>query len=256
MNSGSSPRALLIAALLVIAEPRHAFSWQPAVFQASAFRNCQEIVWQARSDRSVKGRLLGFSGCSKESGWHGNGTPNDPFRLALDGKRETVDVDGLMVSTGSDYTVQAWFRVRSNKPGLVMLVDSRLDRFYVPLRMRISDGKLQCSIEMPFPDRIYLTSASVPIAMNRWQNAACRYDAKSRTLSLFLNGRITGSTRVPPGTIRSNHIRIGGDPSVDGEYFAGDIAEVVFSTKSEEASAILARCREASQRFAGAECSR
>jgi hypothetical protein len=99
-----------------------------------------------------------------------------------------------------------------------------------------------------------MTPPSVPIATDRWQNAACRYHAESRELSLFLNGRLTGSTRVPPGTIRSNRIRIGGDPSVDGEYFAGDIAEVVFSAKSDEASVILGRCKEESGRFAGAEC--
>ena len=200
------------------------------------------------------GKLLGLHGCSLDSGWLGDGNPNDPYRLALDGSRNAVDVEGIDASTGADYTVQVWFRVRTNGKGLVMLVDSRTDRYYAPLRMMMLSGKLQCSIEMPFPDRVYETSPAVPIAADRWQNAACRYRAESRDLSFFVNGRMIGSTRVPRGTIRSNRIRIGGDPSVDGEYFAGDIAEVVFSAKGDEASVILGRCKEGSARFAGAEC--
>jgi hypothetical protein len=255
---GSLANSFLIAALLVVGEPKAALAWQAAVFQAADVRDCQQVAWKARGKASgggaVMGKLLGLKGCSSESGWLGDGTLSDPYRLALDGIHNAVDVDGIEASTGADYTVQVWFRVRTNGRGLVMLVDSRTDRAYVPLRMMVSSGKLQCSIEMPFPDRFYMTSPSVPIATDRWQNAACRYRAESRELSLFLNGRMTGSTRVPPGTIRSNRIRIGGDPSVDGEYFAGDIAEVVFSAKSDEASVILGRCKEESGRFAGAKC--
>jgi hypothetical protein len=250
----SLANSFLISALLVVAEPKAALAWQSGVFQAAVVGDCQQVSWKASGGGAVMGKLLEFKSCSNESGWHGNGTPNDPFRLAMDGSHNTVDVDGIEVSTGADYTVQVWFRVRTNKRGLVMLVDSRTDRYYVPLRMMISSGKLQCAIEMPFPDRLYMTPPSVAIATDRWQNAACRYRAESRELSSFLNGRVTGSTRVPPGTIRSNRIRIGGDPSVDGEYFAGDIAEVVFSAKSDEASVILGRCKEERGRFAGAEC--
>src|SRR5262250_3233231 len=52
-------------------------------------------------------------------------------------------------------------------PSLTMLVDSRTERFYVPLRMRIAYGKLQCSIEMPFPDRIYVAGSSDPVPLSR-----------------------------------------------------------------------------------------
>ncbi len=251
---GSLANSFLVTVLLVVGEPKAALAWQSVVLEAADVRDCQQVSWKARGSGAVVGKLLGLKGCSNESGWLGDGTLSDPYRLALDGNHNAVDVAGIEAGTGSDYTVQVWFRVRTNKRGLVMLVDSRTDRAYVPLRMMISSGKLQCSIEMPFPDRFYMTPPSVPIATDRWQNAACRYHAESRELSLFLNGRLTGSTRVPPGTIRSNRIRIGGDPSVDGEYFAGDIAEVVFSAKSDEASVILGRCKEEIGRFAGAEC--
>jgi hypothetical protein len=249
----SLANSFLITALLFVGAPEAALAWQSVVFQAADVRDCQQVSWKARGGAAV-GKLLGLKGCSIESGWLGDGTLSDPYRLALDGSHNAVDVAGIEASTGADYTVQVWFRVRTNKKGLVMLVDSRTDRAYVPLRMMISSGKLQCSIEMPFPDRFYMTPPSVPIPTDRWQNAACRYHAGSRELSLFLNGRMIGSTRVPPGTIRSNRIRIGGDPSVDGEYFSGDIAEVVFSAKSDEASVILGRCKEESGRFAGTEC--
>ena len=245
-----------MAALAGLADPGTVLAWQSAVFQVSDARDCGEKSWKPQAGGSVQGTLLGFNGCADVSGWHGNGTPSDPYRLALDGENESVDIDGLEAATGADYTVQVWFRLRTNKKGLVMLVDSRTDRAYAPLRMRIANGNLQCSIEMPFPDRIYVTSPSVPIATSRWHNAACRYRAQARELSLFLDGGASGSTRVPPGTIRSNRIRIGGDPSVPGENFPGDIAEVVFSTKSDEAGVIQARCKQESERFAGAECRR
>ncbi len=249
--------SVIVTALLMFA-PSNAAAWQSVVFQAANLPHCQQGPWKAvgkdKSVGSITGRLLGFRGCADAFGFHGNGTPNDPYRLALDGQSESVEIDGLEATTRADYTVQVWFRVRSDEKRLTMLVDSRTDRFYVPLRMRISEGKLQCSIEMPFPDRIYVASSSDPIVLSNWYHAACRFRAQSRELSLFLNGSIRGSTRVPPGSIRSNRIRIGGDPSVDGENFPGDIAEVVFSEKSEDANIIQARCKEESQQFAGAEC--
>ena len=236
----------------------NAAGWQSVVFEAANLPHCQQGPWKAvgkeKNSGSITGRPLGFRGCSDTFGFQGKGTSNDPYRLALDGESESVEIDGLEATTRADYTVQVWFRVRSNQKHLTMLVDSRTNPFYVPLRMRMSEGKLQCSIEMPFPDRIYVASSSEPIVPSNWYHAACRFHAQSRKLSLFLNGSIRRSTRIPPGTIRSNRVRIGGDPSVDGENFPGDIAEVVFSEKSEDASVIQARCEEESQRFLGAEC--
>ena len=250
-----SANNVVLAALLMFAAS-NAAGWQSVVFQAENLPHCQQGPWKAVGNNavSITGTLLAFKGCADPFGLHGNGTPNDPYRLALDGESESVEIEGLEATTRADYTVELWFRPRINKKGLKMLVDSRTDRFYVPLRMMISDGKLQCSIEMPFPDRIYVASSSRPIALSKWNHAACRFRAQSRELSSFLNGSKSVSTRVPPGSIRSNRIRIGGDPSVDGENFPGDIAEVVFSAKSEDAGVIQAHCREESRRFAGAEC--
>jgi Concanavalin A-like lectin/glucanases superfamily len=237
---------------------RDAVASEPVVFQAADLSRCLEEPWKAvgkdKNGSSVTGRFLGFKGCGDAFGFHGNGTPVDPYRLALDGVNESVELDGLEATTRTDYTVHIWFRVRANRGGLMMLVDSRAAGFYDPLRMRIWDGKLQCSIEMPFPDRIYVAPASEPISTSKWYYAACRFHTESRELSVFLNGSLRGSTRIPPGTIRSKRIRIGGDPTVPGENFEGDIGEVVFSGKSEDADAIQARCKAESQRFAGAVC--
>jgi hypothetical protein len=167
----------------------------------------------------------------------------------LDGREESIDVKGLEATTQADYTVAVWFRVSSGKDGLEMLVDSRKDPYYAPIRMMIADGRPECVIEMPFPDRVYRASSSKPISPSTWRQAVCRFRAQSRELSLFLDGTIEASTRIPPGTIRSNRIRI-------GENFAGAIAEVAFSARSEEASAIQTRCKEESRRFAGSQCRR
>jgi hypothetical protein len=250
-------RSVLLTTLFVLVASNTA-AGQSVVLRATDLPHCQQGPWKATGKQKggglVTGRLLGFKGCADAFGFHGNGTPSDPYRLALDGRSESVEIDGLEATTRADYTVQVWFRLRGDEQHLTMLVDSRTDRFYVPMRMGISGGKLQCSVEMPFPDRIYLASSSDLIVPSRWYHAACRFSAHSRELSVFVNGRIGGSTRIPPGSMRSNRIRIGGDPSVDGENFSGDIAEVVFSARSEDANVIQARCEEGSKRFAGAGC--
>lgn len=165
----------------------------------------------------------------------------------LDGREESIDVKGLEATTQTDYTVAVWFRLRSAKAGLAMLVDSRKDRYYAPLRVLLADGKPECLIEMPFPDRVYRARSPAGTETSTWRQVVCRFRAQSRELSLFLDGKIEASTRIPPGTIRSNRIRI-------GENFAGEIAEVVFSAKSEAVSEIEMRCTEESRRFAGAHC--
>lgn len=254
---GSITGRFLFAAVLAIVTPG-AWAGQSAFFQAINFPGCRTGPWKAfgkeNTGASVVGIPLGFTDCRDGSGLLGIGTPDDPYRLALDGKHESVDVSGIDATTRAGYTVQVWFRVRSAKMDRMMLVDSRADRFYVPLRMMVANGTLQCSIEMPFPDRIYQATSSAPLAVSRWYQAACRFRAQSHELSVFLNGRMHGSTRVPPGSIRSTHIRIGGNPTADGENFAGDIGEVIFSAASDEPEAIQTRCKEESRRFAGAEC--
>jgi hypothetical protein len=237
--------ALLLPALLLTVVPC-ARAGQSAVFQAINFPACQQGLWKAIADGSVSGTPLGF-GCADSSGFHGKGTPNDPYRVVLDGRGESIDVKGLEATTQTDYTVAVWFRVRSAKNGFVMLVDSRKDPYYAPLRMMIADGKPECVIEMPFPDRVYRARSPAGIETSTWRQAVCRFRAQSRELSLFLDGAMEASTRIPPGTIRSKSIRI-------GENFAGDITDVVFSPRSEEASAIETRCKEESRRFAGARC--
>ncbi|HEY7389919.1 MAG TPA: LamG-like jellyroll fold domain-containing protein [Bryobacteraceae bacterium] len=234
-----------VAVLLLIAEPC-AQAWQSAVFQAINFPGCRQGLWNAIAGGSVTGTPLGF-GCTDSSGFHGKGIPSDPYRVMLDGGEESIEFAGLETTTRSDYTVEVWFRIRSAKDGLVTLMDSRKDRYYAPLRMLIADGKPECVIEMPFPDRVYRAQSSTGIEPSKWRQAVCRFRAESRELSLFLDGAIEASTRIPPGTIRSNRIRI-------GENFSGDIAEIVFSAQSEEASAIETRCREESRRLAGARC--
>ena len=251
--------ALLPTAMFAFATPS-AWAWQSAVFRAVDFPDCEQGQWKAigkgTSGGPVTGKPVGFTGCANGSVRRGSGTPNDPYRLSLDGERESVDVDGLDASTRADYTVGVWFQVKDNKKGLTMLVDSRTDRYYVPLRLMISNGKVRCSIEMPFPDRIYLASSTEAITTSRWYHAACRFRAQARELSLFLNGRKNGSTRIPPGSIRSNRIRIGGDPSVEGENFAGDIGEVFFSMSADDPETILARCKKESKLYPGAECAK
>jgi hypothetical protein len=234
--------------LLVFAAfaPPAAQAGQPVVFQAIDFPGCPPGPWKPESGGSAIANPLGFTDCARSSGFRGTGTPRDPYRVALDDERESIEIRGLNLTTRSGYTVQIWFRP-NQKRGRMMLVDSWKAAFDTPLRLTITDGKPACSIEMPFPDRIYLASSSTPISLAQWHHAACRFRAESRELALFLNGHIDGTTRVPPGSISSNRVRI-------GDHFAGDIAEVVFSGKAEDEEVIRTRCQQESRRFAGAAC--
>src|SRR5579863_3703222 len=122
------PNSVILTALLISAAS-NAAAWQSVVFQAANLPHCQQGPWNAvgkeKNSGSITGTLLGFRGCADTFGFHGNGTPNDPYRLALDGASESVEIEGLEATTRSDYTVRVWFRARSNKRGLTMLVDSR-----------------------------------------------------------------------------------------------------------------------------------
>jgi hypothetical protein len=120
-------RRILLAALLIYAASKAA-AWQ-LVFQAADLPHCQQGPWKPAGEQQsggpVTARLLGFTGCADAFGFHGNGGPNDPYRLALDGKSESVEIDGLKATTRADYTVQVWFRARGDEQHLSMLVDSR-----------------------------------------------------------------------------------------------------------------------------------
>jgi len=224
------------------------------VFEAVNFPGCPPGHWNAESGGAVAATLFGFTDCSGSSGFRGRGTPGEPYRVALDG-RESMEIGGLDLSTRPGYTVAVWFRVNKRSEKRAILVDSWKAAFYTPLRLMIADGKPACSIEAPFPDRIYVASASAPIGFAQWHQAACRFRAASRELALFVDGHLDASSRIPPGSIHSDRVRIGAGPA-GGEGFAGDIAEVIFSNQPEQEEAIQTRCQQGSARFAGARCGR
>lgn len=51
---------------------------------------CDEMVWTDLSGNGNDGELNGFA-CNSTSGWVGNGTSSDPYRLAFNGSAGQVD---------------------------------------------------------------------------------------------------------------------------------------------------------------------
>jgi hypothetical protein len=208
--------------------------------------------------------------CTGSSGWCGAGTPDDPYRLALDGASGYVDF-GPVVAT-ADYTVAAWVRPRGTgvptttgtggiqlepilSKGAADLEVVDKDTNYVlgitPARTLGTDFERDPdSLNQPFVGTGTLSDAT-------WQHVAVTYDRAIRRL--YIDGALDGEqaeTEMPSNALLSR-VCVGAACKFDTTplgQFSGDIASIVVYDHALDATELRALCDAHVSRFAGAAC--
>ena len=80
---------------------------------------CTNTTWADLSGNGNDGTLTNFSGCGASSGWNGDGSVGDPYRLEFGsstGGNDYADIDDL--SLGDKHTLEMWVRT-TNRGNLI-----------------------------------------------------------------------------------------------------------------------------------------
>jgi hypothetical protein len=222
---------------------------------------------------AATGTLEGFSAPNCQagaSGWCGDGTLDDPFRIAFDGAVDLVDFG--LVAGASDYTVAAWVRRRgagsitSSGSGGIDLVPivakgaadtEQVDKDINYMVGFTASGIVATDFERD-PDSLNqpFTGARTLADMG-WHHVAVTYNGATRVIyvdgaidaqqPLAATPSISNLSRFAVGTSRTSMLASRG-------HLLGDLAVVAVYNRALSATDVAQMCSRDAIRFAGATC--
>jgi hypothetical protein len=155
--------------------------------------------------------------------------------ITLNGVNQYVDCgNSSVLDVGNTITVIAWFKPLSISAYCPIVAKVTSD-YLLGWELAASAGTLRVSLRPGLTANLDLTSGT--LALNTWHMGAFTFDGT--TGRLYLNGSQTTSG-TPSGTITLNstqNLWIGG--RVQGNYFAGDVAQVTVYSRALTAAEIL-----------------
>ena len=94
--------------------------------RANADGTCTNTTWPDLSGNGNDGTLANFSSCGASSGWNGDGSVGDPYRLKFggDGDKTTIPTSTSLEAGGDNYTFELWVNVQSSTKLRTPIVDS------------------------------------------------------------------------------------------------------------------------------------
>jgi hypothetical protein len=100
-----------------------------------------QLEWYDLTANANDGTLTNFSSCGDSSGWNGDGSPGDPYRIVFDGTDDFIDFGsktGWGVSTS--VSIEAWIKTNAVDGAIIALADDGSINNEVKLRVR--SGKI------------------------------------------------------------------------------------------------------------------
>ncbi|WP_244373685.1 LamG domain-containing protein [Streptomyces griseorubiginosus] len=210
-----------------------------------------------RDDRGRRGLLTHDS----------SGAPLDPPKtdagLSLDGSTGYAATAGPVLETRSSYTVAAWVRVdpKANHTLTVLSqspVNSPWAKKYSPFYLSYGAGgdNMWGMRVLSTEPAYHEVKAKQPTPRGVWTHVAGVYDSAEKTVSLYVNGVLQGSTDAGAGWNADGPLQIGRVMFADNyvDYFSGNVDEVTVWQRALPAGLIADEARlSTSAHYNGAE---
>jgi hypothetical protein len=133
-----------------------------------------------------------------------------PYALSLDGSSNTdVDIPATVVDTTKSYTFTAWVLLTntSNHATAISIDGNQMSGEYLQFN---GGGFCFCAFDADSSNsNLYMAATSYTPNTNQWYHLAGVYDAKTKTLALYVNGSIVQSIAYPGAWKASGHTLIG-----------------------------------------------
>jgi hypothetical protein len=253
------------------------FDATKANMMAGAFADdscASEFEWMDLTANANDGTLTNFSSCGDPSGWNGDGSTSDPYRLVFDG------IDDYIITEANDAvdslqagTFVTWFKAQATGGSQNLLnlsstgTDSSIFAFIID-----SDNKLQMAWKYAggAGQWSYLTASSV-VTDGNWHYAAFVADGSS-TVKIYVDNLLQTTVLTKSGGAGgsnsdwfaatneigsyTHHLSIGARIRQNGvaSYLNGEIAFSALYSRALSATELTNNCNAQKSRFQGAVC--
>ncbi|MCK8678366.1 LamG-like jellyroll fold domain-containing protein [Streptomyces lichenis] len=124
--------------------------------------------------------------------------------LSFDGQGQYAQTDGPVLDTTKDYTVSAWVKLASLPGNYATAVSQDGRRRENPFYLQYGQGAFAFST----PGAHRARAETVP-ELGRWYHLVGVRDAKSGTLSLYLDGRLAATAPAGPADVSTGPLSVG-----------------------------------------------
>jgi hypothetical protein len=223
---------------------------------------CSFTTWFDLVTGSAIGTLTNFSSCGASTGWNGDGTTGDPYRLSFDGSNDIVLLPSSSTSGLSIFSTSFWVKTNStdshatywNRPSLFGFASSGTGDFGITTQ---SGAIGMWSGLNSGGDNSVISSSSINDDI--WHHVAVTNDAS--TIRLYVDGSDTTSSLSSGLPLRSDSnakFAIGGQyqdwTSTTAFYHSGHIAQFRLYNKALSPSLVARTCNASKAIFSGASC--
>jgi hypothetical protein len=167
--------------------------------------------------------------------------------LTLEGPNQFVDMgDPVALRLVGSMTLSAWMKV-SSFSNLDEAIVARRERFGYQLDTTAYRGRGAGPQTIGFrltnaSGRLMARFGKTPLDENTWHHVAGVYDADTRTMNVYLDGRLDSGCQIGDVTSRQlpsqSHVFIGRSGRRDGYWFKGDLDDVRIYSRALTASEI------------------
>ncbi|MFI9331279.1 LamG-like jellyroll fold domain-containing protein [Kitasatospora sp. NPDC052868] len=156
---------------------------------------------------------------------------SDPDRgtvLSVPGAAGSMaSTDKPVLDTGGSYSVSAWAYLQptGEYSTVVAQSGSTVSSFYLQYSKAFNAWTfVSPAVDSTSPGTYPAAYASTPPAFNRWTHLVGTYDAASRAMSLYVDGRLAGTGSNPSPWRSNGPLTLGG--ARNGDYYPGRISDV------------------------------
>ncbi|WP_371499925.1 ricin-type beta-trefoil lectin domain protein [Kitasatospora sp. NBC_00374] len=148
--------------------------------------------------------------------------------LSLNGSSpSTATTSGPVLNTGQSYSVSAWAYL-NNTNGYATVVSqsgSNVGAFYLQYSLAFNAWTFICpDSDVASPGWSAVAAAPTPPALNRWTHLVATYDAASKVMNLYVDGKLVAAGTNSQPLASSGVLTIGS--ARGGDFFPGQISDV------------------------------
>lgn|GEM_PF-1569233 len=215
------------------------------------------LSWFDLSSSALNGTLTNFASCGASSGWNGDGTSSNPYRLTFDGSSDVVNFGDVELVTGNTLSICSWIK-SSSIAQYSGIVAKTYDVWQYHFGGDYNPGTNKIQFNVASIGCVAKSNSA--LNDNAWHHVCGVYDGglASANIKLYVDGAVQTATANctgnVPNTIEALKIGAQGSTTATNYFFAGSIGQASVYNTALTSSQISQNCNALRSRFSGANC--
>jgi hypothetical protein len=217
---------------------------------------CGYTSWLDLSSTGLIGTLTNFASCDSTTGWNGDGTYAEPYRLNFkNGSTDYVTIpDNASMRLSGDISIVIAVKV-SAVGGYQGLVGKGLGAPNYGYLLSFNSGTLNPSLYLDGANTTWNNTATNPVIADTWNVIAVTFKSSTKELKYYMNGVANGDYITSDTTYGTNTHPLEIGTFINNTYpFTGAIAGVMIYNKPLDLSEVKQNCKAFEASLTGLVC--